>query len=224
VNLRSLKSIVNWGVGQELLPEKNPFSRIKLLKVAEKQIAFLTKEQFKLIYESETCQTFKDIYLYAILSGIRLGSILNTQWQHINFEDKTVVVGNEEDGSYLTKSGKSQLLPLHPNLVAMLQRRQKELGRGCKYVFANTRGVFATKLSLVYISHSFKNRVRSLKLPESIHFHSLRASYGSWLAKAGTNIFEIQKLMGHSSPMITARHYAHLQASELHTHVDRLTL
>jgi integrase len=54
--------------------------------------------------------------------------------------------------------------------------------------------------------------------------HSLRASYGSWLVKAGTNIFEIQKLMGHSSPMITAKHYARLQANELHAYVNRLSL
>lgn len=52
-------------------------------------------------------------------------------------------------------------------------------------------------------------------------FHSLRHSFASWLVQDGVSIYEVQKLLGHSSVKVTEI-YSHLVASELHKSVNKI--
>jgi integrase len=62
--------------------------------------------------------------------------------------------------------------------------------------------------------------------PESpegrVDFHSLRVTFGTFLANAGVPIQHAQKLLRHSTPVLTARHYTKLRAGDLSSQVDRL--
>ena len=56
---------------------------------------------------------------------------------------------------------------------------------------------------------------------QKVVFHTLRHSYASWLAEAGTDIYTVGKLLGHSTVQMSAR-YAHLGAGALQEAVRRL--
>jgi site-specific recombinase XerD len=56
---------------------------------------------------------------------------------------------------------------------------------------------------------------------QKVVFHTLRHSYASWLAEAGTDIYTIGKLLGRSTVQMSAR-YAHLGAGALQEAVKRL--
>jgi integrase len=45
-------------------------------------------------------------------------------------------------------------------------------------------------------------------------FHTLRHTFGSWLAESGVDLYTIGKLMGHKTASMTAR-YAHLGPNKL---------
>lgn len=60
-------------------------------------------------------------------------------------------------------------------------------------------------------------------LSVDLHFHSLRRTFATWLAQNGAGIYEVQKLMGHSSVAVT-QVYSHLVPSELHSAVDKISL
>ena len=44
---------------------------------------------------------------------------------------------------------------------------------------------------------------------EKASFHTLRHTAGSYMAQARVPVYEIQKVLGHSTPLMTER-YAHL--------------
>jgi site-specific recombinase XerD len=56
---------------------------------------------------------------------------------------------------------------------------------------------------------------------QKVAFHTLRHSYASWLAEAGTDIYTIGKLLGHSTVQMSAR-YAHLGAGAMQEAMKRL--
>jgi site-specific recombinase XerD len=56
---------------------------------------------------------------------------------------------------------------------------------------------------------------------QKVVFHTLRHSYAAWLAEAGTDIYTIGKLLGHSTVQMSAR-YAHLGPGAMQEAVKRL--
>ena len=65
-----------------------------------------------------------------------------------------------------------------------------------------------------YVSHKFKHNIRSLGIKDG-RFHDLRRTFGLNLIKQGFNIFEVSKLLGHSSVKTTELHYAPLLATDV---------
>jgi integrase/recombinase XerD len=68
-------------------------------------------------------------------------------------------------------------------------------------------------LNKSYVTHRFKAYVRECGLSEEFHLHSLRHTYSTHLIQKGVPIDIVQKLLGHSSPKITADNYDHSVAS-----------
>ena len=65
-----------------------------------------------------------------------------------------------------------------------------------------------------FVSHKFKKEARRLGIPD-IRFHDLRRTFGYNLIRQGRPIYEVSKLLGHSSVITTERHYAPLLATEI---------
>ena len=65
-----------------------------------------------------------------------------------------------------------------------------------------------------FVSHKFKKEARRLGIPD-IRFHDLRRTFGYNLIRQGRPIYEVSKLLGHSSVTTTERHYAPLLATEI---------
>jgi len=54
-----------------------------------------------------------------------------------------------------------------------------------------------------------------------LRIHDLRHTCASWLANAGVDLYTIGKVLGHSTPAVTAR-YAHLSHATLKDAMGRL--
>ena len=78
-------------------------------------------------------------------------------------------------------------------------------------------------MSESYASHRFKKAVRAAGVDDRLHFHSTRHAFASWLVQAGVSLYEVQKLLGHSSPSVT-KVYSHLQPEHLHGTVNKITV
>jgi len=79
------------------------------------------------------------------------------------------------------------------------------------FVFNRYEGV---KLNESYISKRFKKSVRTAKLNDEIHFHSLRHSFASALVQRGVSLYAVKELLGHEN-IKTTQIYSHLQQHNL---------
>ena len=148
-------------------------------------------------------------------TGLRLGELIGLQWTDVDFVRKVITVHNSE--TFTTKNKKIRVVPMSEQLWRMLAVCKETAS--CAVVFH----LNGQQLNGEKVSKAFKAYVRSAKLNDGLHFHSLRHTFATWLVQDGASIYEVQKLMGHSSLTVT-QIYSHLAASELHSVVNRISL
>lgn len=73
------------------------------------------------------------------------------------------------------------------------------------------------------LTKGFKRLLKIAELDESLTFHHLRQTFASLLVQDRVSIYEVQKLLGHSSITVTEI-YAHLQPNTLHEAVGRISV
>ncbi len=215
IQFRSLRAAFNLAVKWQMLNE-SPFAKATTVKVPEQVPSFLSKRDFGLLLDAVREPVLKDLFLFAVLTGMRQGEILSLQWSDVDLDRKLINVTNS--GRFLTKTGKSRNIPMSDTVFGLLSHRSL-LKSTSPYIFHRT----GFKLNQSYVEHKFKAYIRGLKLNDALRFHSLRHSFSTWLLQDGVNIYEVQKLLGHSSVKVTEV-YSHLVASELHSAVNRISL
>lgn len=214
VELRALRAIFNTALRWNLI-ETNPFKNVQLVRIPEAAPTFFTKDDFNRLLGVVDVDRFRDVYLFAVLTGMRRGEILDLKWSDINLEERTAKVVSS--ASYHVKAGKRRTVPLNDLAIGLL--RKKYSLKKCDYVFSY-RGY---KMGGSYASHMLKEYVAKAGLDKRLHFHSLRHSHATWLVMSRVSIYEIQKLLGHSD-ISTTQIYSHLVSSQLHDAVNKITL
>jgi integrase len=193
----------------------NPFKEAKKPGVAEAVPVFLTEEEFNRLLANVVDGQLRDVFIAAALTGLRLGELLALQWSDIDFSGKTILI--QSKAFFKTKSRRIRRIAITDQLSdVLLQRRE---GSQSSYVFQKEE----RRLRGEWVSKSFKAAVRKAGLDERLHFHSMRHAYASWLVQKGASLYEVQKLLGHSSIAVT-QIYAHLAPSELHDTVNRIRI
>jgi len=62
--------------------------------------------------------------------------------------------------------------------------------------------------------HKVWHRLREKAGLKHLRLHDLRHQYASFLVNSGRTLYEVQQILGHSSPSVTQR-YAHLSTKSL---------
>jgi site-specific recombinase XerD len=191
----------------------NPFKRVRLMRIPEQQPTYLTKEDFQKLMTFVSEEWLKDMLVVAVATGMRRGELLNLTWESIDLERRMIHVRNIN--GFQTKSGKNRSIPMNEMVFGVIWKKVS-LPHG-KYVF-EFRG---TRIQESLATHRFKIYVRMAGLDPKIHFHSLRHTFASWLVQDGATLYEVQKLLGHSSLTVT-QIYSHLEPEQLQKTVDRI--
>lgn len=185
--------------------EDNLLKKIKAPKVARSNPAFITEEELNKILECTPNPILKNIFTFAFFTGMRLGEILNMQWDWINFNQNIITTKNSNH--FTTKSKKERIIPIHNKINSILLT----LNQSGSYVFVNNN---TRNISAGYVSKQFKKSVRDAKLSDDIHFHTLRHSFASNLVQKGANLYVVKELLGHED-IKTTQVYSHLTQSSL---------
>ena len=151
--------------------------------------------------------------LLAMNTGLRRGALLGLEWQDVNFHSGNVTVREE-----LNKSGEVQHIPLNTEAMAVMKKwhRQSASKNNHRLVFPHP----ATGKRMTDIRTSWAGLMKRASI-EGFRFHDLRHHFASRLVMEGHSLYDVQELLGHSSPMMTQR-YAHLAPSHLRSAVDSL--
>jgi integrase len=235
-NIGGLKRFCLWMVRCERLP-RNPLDGLKVT-VTERDLrknrrALTVAEAEKLLAAAETGKTIFDltgkerrlIYALALGTGLRRGEIAGLTWADLDLKgpNPTIVVR-----AAYSKHKRTDTLPLRADLARALADWERQqpiitlkpgLERSPAKVFSLT-----TSRTAEMITHDLKwaeVRFKDIKGRTDVDFHSLRHTYGTWLAEAGVSLQRVQVLMRHGTPGLTMK-YTHLLPEEQRPSVEAL--
>jgi len=186
----------------------------KVKKLAEgKRVRFLSDDELQALTEAlAACEERVMLpFVYcAISSGARAGELLSLEWKDVDMAKgvATIQTSKNTDGRKLYFRGQAlELL--------------KDYG---KVRNLTSPGVFLLN-SGAPLTHSvygklFREALAKAKISD-FRFHDLRHTAASFLAQNGATLLEIQQVLGHRTPTMTAR-YAHLVESHVEAVVDRV--
>lgn len=211
----------------------NPCTNVTQPEETKEEATALTAEQCQKLIEAAKGTRLECFVTLALATAMRRGELLGLRWSDIDLEEKTVKV--QRTLSYLpdpttkkyrhiettpkSKSSK-RTIPL-PDfaLVALKAHKIKQLEMrlqaGAKWVdrdlvFPGKNGDYCVATLLVY---HFDKIVEEAGIPE-VCIHELRHSSATLLRKKGVDLKTIQKILGHSSYMITANIYEHVDMDD----------
>jgi integrase len=210
-NLRCIKAFFNLLVRWSLI-DKSPCTGVSQLRTDDTIRPYLQREELQKILSFTTGTYLYPIIIFAVLTGLRLGEIVNFTWDDIILEQRKIIVRSKSN--FRTKTGKLRTIPISSDLYNLLSEMPDKTG----LLFKQKDG---KPFRDEFISKQFKTAVRDCKLNPKLHFHSLRHTFGSYLVVQGVSLFHVQQLMGHSSPFVT-QIYAHLGCAELMESVEKI--
>ena len=146
----------------------------------------LSDSELKTLLDEIRDNRFNLFVRFAYYTGARSGEIRSISKENI-FDKHIVAYG---------KSGKR---------LIKLNTQAKEILDGLDELWEYKRD---------FVSHKFKKEARRLGIGD-IRFHDLRRTFGYNLIRQGRPIYEVSKLLGHSSVTTTERHYAPLLTTEI---------
>ena len=197
--------------------KQNPFANVTKPKPPEKLPVFFTPESFRVFIGKVFDIDLKESFTTGFLTGLRLNELLHLEWSDIDFIRNIVLVQNKEN--FTTKSKLSRNIPLGNDLQFLLNQRKLRVGPEERLVCSESGKPMSSKR----VSKQFKNYVKSSGLDPSLHFHSLRHSFCSNLVRAGVSLYIVQRLAGHSSPIVT-QGYSHLKVEDLQDAINSVKI
>ena len=198
------------------LTERNPFREITRCRLPEREPAYFTREDFERLLAFAPSETFRRLLAVAVHTGLRRGELVNLQWRRVDFARRVLVI--ETTATFKTKQGRRRLVPMNETVAAILTAMHANISG--EYVFTMPDG---SRMKECWLSHAFKKVVRAAGLPDTLHVHSLRHTFASWLVGAGESLYAVQRLLGHTHSN-TTEIYAHLAPSVLHSAVEKISL
>lgn len=173
----------------------------KLPKVDNEKQRYLSPDEAERLLNCVRARSEQaaDMALVSLESGLRFGEIAALTWGTVDLEGRAIMCIN-------TKGKRDRVVPMTERLHELLSG----MARG-----GDGELVFPTRMGTKHrqIPSAFVRGVTDSKLNEGmddpkmkVSFHVLRHSYASRLVKQGVSLYHVQKLLGHSTPVMTTRY------------------
>lgn len=223
IEIRTLKALFNYAIRMGYLDE-NPLRYVKQFSTPQNEKLSFSDDEVKRILDIIDDGYFRNLVIFALLTGCRLNEILNIQIRDIDFREMILTIRNKPD--YKIKTGKIRYIPISERLRELLISILNHTGNVInlfepeRYLFTNPKGF---KLNGNYVSKRFKKYLRLVGLPEKYHFHCLRHTFITNLIKNGVNINYAKQLAGHSD-ITTTMGYVYIETEDLREAVNRVKI
>ncbi len=213
---RMFRLAVRWGV-----VTVNPAFDLEKPSPRGGRTRYLTADEFSRLQESSS-PWLRPMQRLAVCTGMRLKEIATLRWDAVDEEGKTLRVADD------TKTG-SRDVPIGDAALAVIKaqkaaRREigKQTGRLSPFVFTSDAGLDYTEDGeRRRISEGTRRAAVDAGLGGTLGFHVLRHTAASWMVAGRVPLYDVQRVLGHSTPVLTQR-YAHLTPGHLQTAVSAL--
>lgn len=203
LDIRNLKIFFNYGIKNYFL-EMNPMRGVKGPKPREKKVRFLTEKEIHDLLEVIDNSLFRDLIITYLNTGARRQELLPPlfTWDCIDYNLMQIRVTGKYD--------KVRYIPMNCSVHDILIEHKKQ---GLNYPF---------EFKPEYVSHKLAKYYKIAGIPNA-NVHVLRKTFGSLLIqKKLADIYEVSKLLGHSSVKVTESHYVDLLKEDIEKPVQKL--
>lgn len=202
----------------------NPADKVSPPKYVKPEISFYTVDNMKRLFELiDKEYVLKPAVFLAGTLGLRREEIAGLKWSNVDFDNRVIYIKEvraRAENEIVVKKTKNESSTRKLSMNGTLEHKLKEvleaqkassefLGnayRDSGYVVVNEYG---EEINPGYLSSLFGKFVKKNDLPH-ITLHGLRHTIASIGNEAGLTMFEISKILGHSSPDVTGRVYMHM--------------
>jgi integrase len=193
--------------------EKNPFQYLKELKEPPRPDVYLSGAEINQVLEASKGHYFHSLFLVSINTGMRRGELAGLCWDKVNFSTSLMEICRLRDRNGLgdrTKTVKSRrFIPMN----AVVRSHLLELKKSSQsdYVFVDDEN---QPFDVDHLFRELRSFLKKAGISILIRFHDLRHTFASHFMMNGGNIYDLQKILGHTSLEMTQR-YAHLAPEHL---------
>lgn len=220
---RLLRAILKEANQRGVLPRLPP--RIRLAKAVKREPRVLSlTEQGRL--EREALRTGELSFLLALYTGLRVGELCGLRWSDLDLDDRLLTVRHAVKRTRQA-SGVTRATLCEPKtdcalrdipIPAGIASQLKAIPRQSEFVFPGRRGACMDTRTMQLRLAGLTRRL-GLK---GVHTHTLRHTYATRCLEKQVGVETLSVLLGHSSPDITLRRYAHTTPDEKRRSVSRL--
>lgn len=189
--------------------------KLKRPKAVEKQIECFSMAEQKQIEQTvrETTKPYMVGVLICLYTGLRIGELLALEWGDIDFSNGTLMVnkschyGKNRDGQYgrIVDTPKTEtsnrIIPIPKQLIPILKEHKKVPAQ----LVISKNGIGISNRTY---QRNFESLLKSLNIKHR-GFHALRHTFATRALECGMDVKTLSELLGHKSPAITLKKYAH---------------
>ena len=207
-----LKGVINKARKEKVILS-DPFEDIKKPKPNLQQDRFWVKVEINQFLRANKNDQLLPFYFVALHTGLRLAELCGLKWDRVDFMSNQIVVTRTRDKYGLKETTKTKIKRFVPmtHQVRVLLLGLHENNRGNLYVFLEADG---SEVKYAHVYRRFHKAQDKAGITNKIRFHDLRHSFASNYVMSGGNIFDLQKLLGHTDIKMTMR-YAHFTPDHL---------
>ena len=207
--MATFRQVWNMARRDGLVAGDTPTRNIKRPKIDNRRVRFLSHKEADTLLNAlrEKDATAYNMALLSLHTGLRMGEIVKLKWGHIDTERGLIRVMD-------AKGGVGRAAFMTERVKAMFEGLTQGEPEGL--IFTRITGKPLQEMPRVYFEV-----VAALKFNEGITdprqkvvAHTLRHTFASWHVTAGTDIYTLKELLGHSVIQMTER-YSHLAPATL---------
>ncbi len=207
--LRLLSHAFNLAIREWEWVEVNPVSKVSKERVNNQVERWLTHDEEQSLLAASPLW-LQEIIIFAVNTGLRLSEILNLSWERVDLFRRTLTILEQKN------KGKDTL-PLNDQAMEILKARHKVRSIKSNLVFFNKEGQAHDASNL---RRAFNTALKKADI-QKCRFHDLRHTFATRLVQSGVDLYKVQKLLRHKSPIMTQR-YAHHYPESLRDGVEAL--
>jgi integrase/recombinase XerD len=208
--LRAIRTLFNFLANCKYI-DNNPMAKYPLLKDRKANIQTFSISQLKALLNAPDLRTFtgQRDYTFMLLlleTGLRLNEVAGVLVEDVKLNESQIFVRN-------TKNHLHRYVPITAKMKAQLKRYLTLRGT-CEtdhlFVTIDETAMTRSALQKIVAQYGRKARIKGVRCSP----HTLRHTFAKLSVMNGAGIFELQKILGHSS-MEMVRTYVNLFSSEV---------
>lgn len=212
-NIWSVFRAIIFKAKREKLIFQNPLENIVLPKSDLMLNKFWNIEEISTFLRLNRDDDLYFFYLVALNTGMRLSELCGLCWDRIDFNLNQILVSRTRDKygtKDTTKTKLKRIIPMTSEVRSTLQSLSQK-GSSSSFVFLESNG---EPVKYAHIYRRFGNAQNKANMANKIRFHDLRHTFASNFMMSNGNLFDLQKILGHTKIDMTMR-YAHFSPEHL---------